>query len=106
MIRCNKICFQLAKRMVLLLLLTGISNAIYADSHSYHYSKATIKTSNGSGKVYVSATATAPTFTGTAVDVSVTGNYDKATVKSAGFTGTEATISHELVKTDKQITAN
>ena len=53
-----------------------------------------------------SATATAPTFTGTAVDVSVTGNYDKATVKSAGFTGTEATISHELVKTDKQITAN
>ena len=60
MIRCNKMCFQLAKRLVLLLLLTGISNAIYADSHDYHYSKATIKTSNGSGKVYVSATATAP----------------------------------------------
>lgn len=60
--RCNKICFQLAKRLVLLLLLTGISNAIYA-SHFYHYSKATITTSNALGKVYVSATATAPTNT-------------------------------------------
>lgn len=62
MIRCNKICFQLAKRLVLLLLLTGISNAIYAgNSHYNHYSKATITTSNALGKVYVSATATAPT---------------------------------------------
>ena len=52
-----------------------------------------------------SAVASAPSFTGTQGDVDVTGSYDKASVKSAGFTGTEATISHELVKTEKQFTA-
>ena len=62
MIHCNKTCFQIAKRLVLLVVLIAISNVIYAlNSHSTHYSKATITTSNALGKVYVSATATAPT---------------------------------------------
>ena len=62
MIHCSKICFQIAKRLVLLVVLIAISNVIYAlNSHSTHYSKATITTSNALGKVYVSATATAPT---------------------------------------------
>ena len=71
-----------------------------------------------------SAEATAPTFTGdkfgatfagsqvditadfagTEGNVSVSGNYDKAGVESAGFTGTEATITPELVVGNKTIT--
>lgn len=71
-----------------------------------------------------SASATAPTFTGdkfgatfsgTEVDiaatfagtegtVSVSGNYDKAGVESAGFSGTEATITPTLEKGNKTIT--
>ena len=60
MIHCNKTCLQLAKRLALFVSLIVVSNAIHA-SHATHYSKATITTSNGLGKVYVSATATAPT---------------------------------------------
>ncbi len=61
MIHCNKICFQLAKPLVLLVFLTSITNAIYAyNTHYTHYSKATITTSNGLGKVYVSDNNTAP----------------------------------------------
>lgn len=44
------------------------------------------------------------TFSGTEAAVEVSGNYDKATFKAATFTGTEATISHELVKTAKTVT--
>ena len=43
-------------------------------------------------------------FTGTAGEVSVSGNYDKAGVESAAFAGTEATITPELVKGNKTIT--
>lgn len=43
-------------------------------------------------------------FAGTAGNVNVSGNYDKAGVESAGFTGTEATITPELVKGNKTIT--
>ena len=53
-----------------------------------------------------SATATAPTFTGSSVDVSVAGNVSYRVADSAAFTGTEATISHELVKTEKVINCN
>lgn len=61
MMHCNKICFQFAKRLVLLVFLTSITNAIYAyNTHYTHYSKATITTSNGLGKVYVSDNNTAP----------------------------------------------
>ena len=44
------------------------------------------------------------TFAGTEGSVSVSGNYDKADVKSAGFTGTEATITPTLTKGSKTIT--
>lgn len=43
-------------------------------------------------------------FAGTEGTVNVSGNYDKAGVESAGFTGTEATITPELVKGNKTIT--
>lgn len=43
-------------------------------------------------------------FAGTQGDVSVSGNYDKAGVESAGFTGTEATITPTLTKESKTIT--
>lgn len=43
-------------------------------------------------------------FTGTEGNVSVSGNYDKAGVESAAFTGTEATITPELVVGNKTIT--
>ena len=43
-------------------------------------------------------------FTGTAGEVSVSGNYDKAGVESAAFSGTEATITPELVTGNKTIT--
>ena len=71
-----------------------------------------------------SATASAPTFTGdkfgatfsgsqvaiaaefagTEGNVSVSGNYDKADVESAAFTGTKATISHEVTTEAKTVT--
>lgn len=71
-----------------------------------------------------SATATAPTFTGdkfgatfsgaesaisatfagTEADVSVSGNYDKASIASTAFNGNKATISHNLVTGSKTIT--
>lgn len=44
------------------------------------------------------------TFSGTEGAVEVSGNYDKATFKAAEFKGTEATISHELVKSAKTVT--
>ena len=44
------------------------------------------------------------TFDGTEGNVSVSGNYDKAGVESAGFTGTEATIAHTLLKGSKVVT--
>lgn len=44
------------------------------------------------------------TFAGTEGNVSVSGNYDKASVKSASFTGTEATISHEVKSESKTVT--
>lgn len=44
------------------------------------------------------------TFSGTEGAVTVSGNYDKATIKNAAFTGTEATISHELNKSAKTVT--
>ena len=43
-------------------------------------------------------------FAGTEGNVSVSGNYDKAGVESAAFTGTEATITPELVTGNKTIT--
>jgi hypothetical protein len=43
-------------------------------------------------------------FTGTAGSVSVSGNYDKASVKSADFAGTEATITPTLATGNKTIT--
>lgn len=48
--------------------------------------------------------AISATFAGTEGDVSVSGNYDKAGVKSAGFTGNEATITPTLTKGSKTIT--
>lgn len=48
--------------------------------------------------------AIAATFAGTEGAVSVSGNYDKAGVESAGFTGTEATITPTLTKGSKTIT--
>ena len=43
-------------------------------------------------------------FAGTEGEVSVSGNYDKASVKSASFTGTEATISHGVAKSNVTVT--
>ena len=71
-----------------------------------------------------SATSTAPVFTGDKIGatfsgsevaisasfsgqegaVNVSGNYDKAGVESAAFTGTEATISHEVTTGNKTVT--
>lgn len=71
-----------------------------------------------------SATATAPTFTGDKIaasfigteaaiaasfagtegSVKVSGNYDKASVGSATFTGTEAIISHDVTTGSKTVT--
>lgn len=64
-----------------------------------------------------SASATAPTFTGTEtaiaatfagneVAVSVSGSYDKAAVESASFTGTQATIEHTVTKENKTFTVS
>ena len=51
-----------------------------------------------------SQVAIAADFTGTEGNVSVSGNYDKAGVESAAFTGSEATITPELVTGNKTIT--
>lgn len=46
----------------------------------------------------------AATFAGTEGAVSVSGNYDKASVNTATFTGTEATISHDVTTGTKTVT--
>lgn len=51
-----------------------------------------------------SQVAIAASFAGTEGNVSVSGNYDKAGVESAAFTGIEATITPELVVGNKTIT--
>lgn len=51
-----------------------------------------------------SQVAIAADFAGTEGNVSVSGNYDKAGVESTSFTGTEATITPELVVGNKTIT--
>lgn len=51
-----------------------------------------------------SEVAIAADFAGTAGAVSVSGNYDKAGIESATFTGTEATISHEVTTGSKTVT--
>lgn len=48
--------------------------------------------------------AIAATFAGAEGAVSVTGNYDKANVQSATFTGSEATISHDVTTESKTVT--
>ena len=50
-----------------------------------------------------SATATAPIFTGTQGAVNVSGNYDKASA-TGSFSGTQATISHEVTTESKTVT--
>ena len=51
-----------------------------------------------------SQVAIAAEFAGTEGNVSVSGNYDKADVESAAFTGTKATISHEVTTEAKTVT--
>ena len=51
-----------------------------------------------------SQVAIAANFAGTEGNVSVSGNYDKAGVESAAFTGSEATITPELIVGNKTIT--
>ena len=51
-----------------------------------------------------SQVAIAADFAGTEGNISVSGNYDKAGVESAEFSGSEATITPELVKGNKTIT--
>lgn len=51
-----------------------------------------------------SQVAIAADFAGQEGSISVSGNYDKAGVESTAFTGTEATITPELVKGNKTIT--
>lgn len=51
-----------------------------------------------------SQVAIAADFAGTEGNISVSGNYDKAGVESAAFTGVEATITPELVVGNKTIT--
>lgn len=51
-----------------------------------------------------SEVAIAATFAGKEGNVSVSGNYDKAGVESAKFTGTEATISHGVTTGNKTVT--
>lgn len=66
MIQINKTIFQFTKRLALIVILIGMSNAawamdlIRAASHGTHYSKATITTSNGLGKVYVTSESATP----------------------------------------------
>lgn len=51
-----------------------------------------------------SEVAIAATFAGTEGNVSVSGNYDKAGVESASFSGNEATLSTTLVTGNKTVT--
>ena len=51
-----------------------------------------------------SEVAIAATFAGQEGAVNVSGNYDKAGVESAAFTGTEATINHEVTTGSKSVT--
>lgn len=51
-----------------------------------------------------SEVAIAASFSGQEGAVNVSGNYDKAGVESASFTGTEATISHEVTTGNKTVT--
>ena len=51
-----------------------------------------------------SEVAIAATFAGQEGTVNVSGNYDKAGVESAAFTGTEATISHAVTTGNKAVT--
>ena len=51
-----------------------------------------------------SQVAIAAEFAGTEGNVSVSGNYDKAGVESAAFTGTKATISHGVTTEAKTVT--
>lgn len=53
-----------------------------------------------------SASATAPVFSGTAGEISVKGNYDKMGVATQTFTGTPATISHEVTTDNKTVTVS
>lgn len=45
-------------------------------------------------------------FAGTAGSITVSGNYDKAGVESATFSGSEATISHEVTTGSKSVTVS
>ena len=51
-----------------------------------------------------SQVAISASFTGTEGAVNVSGNYDKAGVESASFSGTEATISHGVTTGNKSVT--
>ena len=51
-----------------------------------------------------SEVAISASFSGTEGAVSVSGNYDKVGVESAAFTGTKATISHEVTTGNKTVT--
>lgn len=51
-----------------------------------------------------SEVAIAASFSGQEGTVNVSGNYDKAGVESAAFTGTEATISHAVTTGNKTVT--
>lgn len=53
-----------------------------------------------------SEVAIAANFAGTEGTVNVSGNYDKAGVQSASFSGTEATISHEVTTGNKSVTVS
>lgn len=51
-----------------------------------------------------SEVAIAASFSGQEGTVNVSGNYEKAGIESASFTGTEATISHEVTTGSKSVT--
>ena len=51
-----------------------------------------------------SEVAIAATFAGQEGNVNVSGNYDKAGVESAAFSGTQATISHNVTTGSKAVT--
>lgn len=53
-----------------------------------------------------SEVAIAATFAGTEGSVSVSGNYDKATSAASSFSGTKATISHEVTTGNKNVTVS
>lgn len=91
---------------MLVLSAAGTSNALTGTG----FNAGTLPTLEEEGTTVVTgitgATATAPTFTGTAAEISVSGNYDKAGVDAAGtsFTGTLATITPTLTTGTKVIT--